>query len=329
MIETTRRTALELVGAGTAALVGTAGTAVADSETERRPSTDTQDALELPPPEAVLREARNEGQRTDSADLSTPGTNVVLPELSDDPSVERTDSGYSGANAGGLGRLAAAVRVAGEDVRLHYPEPDADAAGPWFVLEPLSGRIATVHTGLGRVRITMDYREPRSDGEPEFGDCLTHVRRAADPSHPYYPVDREVFTTGMMTYTLESVEARENGLTATFAVSTTPATTAAGVESRFSALDCVRDVSYEPTVELERASPSRDLREAVEAAHRTVVGDALYEWGPSPTVFSRLPTEEKLAFGTGSRGATEFSNEQYTTAVRLLSTGLETLRGDR
>lgn len=321
MLETTRRLALKLVGGGTASVIGSGAVAGRKSASDETREGQEQDSRVLPPPQQVLREAEREGERTASADLSEPGLNVVLPEIADDPEVQRTNEGYAGADAGDLGRLAAAVAVAEDDVRLHYPDADSTAAGPWVVLEPLSGQLSTVQRGVGRVQVTMDYRESSGD-DAEFTDCLTEVRAASDLSHPYYPVDRAVFTNGMMNYTLAGVETSAESLTATFTVTTTPATSAGRVESQFDSLDCVRDVSYASFDDVERADPSPRLRDAVEQAHRSVLGVATYEWGSSPTVFSELP-ENKIAFGLGSGGATEFSNDEYAACVGILSESVQ------
>lgn len=308
-------------------MIGSGAVAGRKSATHETGEVQEQDPRVLPPPQQVLREAEREGERTASSDLSEPGINIVLPEVADDPEVRRTDDGYVGEHAGDLGRLAAAVAVAEEDVRLHYPEPDSTAAGPWLVLEPLSGQLSTVQRGIGRVQVTMDYREPPMGDGAEFTDCLTEVRAASDLSHPYYPVDRSVFTNGMMNYTLAAVETTEEMLTATFTVTTTPATTAEHVESQFESLDCVRDVSYASFASVERADPSPQLRAAVEQAHRSVLGVATYEWGSSPTVFASLP-EDKIAFGLGSSGATEFSNDEYVASIGILSESVQNLSAD-
>lgn len=317
MLETTRRLALKLVGGGTATVMGSGAAAGEPTVGTETNVVQEQGPNVLPPPQKVLRDARAAGERTASADLSEPGINVAVPELGDDPDVRRTNEGYEGGDAGDLGRLAAAVAVA-DDVRLHFPEPDTDAAGPWIALEPLSGQLATVEAGTGRVAVTMDYRGSTDENDAGFADCLTEVREASDLSHPYYPVDRAVFTTGMMEYTLADVETDADGLTATFDVSTTPATSAESVRARFESLDCVREVSYEPRTEVERADPSHGLRDAVEAAHRSVLGVATYEWNPTPTMFGSLP-ENKIAFGLGSAGAAAFSNEEYEACTGLLA----------
>ncbi|WP_157971532.1 hypothetical protein [Halorussus litoreus] len=323
MLRTTRRFALKLVGGGTASVMGSGVAAKGRTETEAV-ERQNQSSRVLPPPQKVLKDAQAAGERTSSADITEPAVNVVLPEMDDDPDVRRTDEGYAGEHAGQLGRLAAAVAVVDADVRLHYPGPDTDAAGPWFVLEPLSGQLSTVQAGTGRVQVTMDYREFAGESDGEFSDCLTEVRAASDLSHPYYPVDRAVFTTGMMSFTLSDVETAAETLTVTFDVSTTPATTAESVEDRFASLDCVRDVSYESVVDVARANPSTEVRDAVERAHRSVLGVATYEWQPTPTRFGSLP-QEKIAFGLGGAGATEFSNGEYASCVDVLSESVTNL----
>jgi hypothetical protein len=149
-------------------------------------------------------------------------------------------------------------------------------------------------------------------------DRLDAVLSAARARHEHYPVgddDRGVFRAGMTTFSFVDATV-ESDLSVRFDVSTTPATTRSGIVERFASLsgggDAIDgpvafesggvevDVAFETGVE--RAEPTDGLREAVEAAHRAVVGHAEYEWLPHPTVFSRLPTSEKVAFGVGDVG---------------------------
>lgn len=244
-----------------------------------------------------------------------------------DPDVaELTEDGYVGANAGALGRLAAAVAVE-DDAAVHYPEPDFIADGPWLVLAPLSGFVSTVATGTGRAEVALDYDTDRDFAFENLERHIADLFDAARPSHDYYPVeddDRGVFTTGMTTFALDSIATDEN-LTATFTVSTTPATSSGGIASRFADVEGVEHVCYELVAGVERAAPSRELREAVETAHRRVLGDCEYEWLPGDGVFAEIPDWEKISLGTGAPGAEEFSREQYETCVDLLETTLSNL----
>jgi hypothetical protein len=253
---------------------------------------------------------------------------IVLPEFPNHPDVKRTKAGYVGKYAGEVGRLAAAVHVAvsNDDVFLHYPKPVYSVTGPWFVLEPLNGRIATVHKGRGQATVTMAYRDPQAPDTPAlFKNCLQIVRAASDVSHPIYPT-REIFTIGMTTFTIDEVKAGSETLTATFTVSTIPSTTAEDIEARFNAVDCVKEVDYETMTDFAHATPSATVREPVEHAHTEVLEDlvsAFYVWFPEPTVFSEIPALEKIAFGMGEQGAQEFPDEQYAKTVRLLAKSIQ------
>lgn len=296
--------------------------------------------MNLPDPEAVTSGASggvgesggvDESGGIDESAGANDGASVNVAVAGDpDPAVvDLTDEGYEGQTAGAFGRLAAAAAVAGDgsDVAVHYPDPDFTADGPWLVLAPLSRSISTVAAGTGSVEVTLDYDATADPTLREFDDHISALTEAARPSHEHYPVEQEergVFTTGMTTFSLDSLSTEE-GLRATFSVSTTPATTAAAVESRFADLEPVRDVLYEPVAGVERASPSDTLREAVEAAHREVVGDAQYEWLAEGDVFSQVPCGEKVALGTGALGTGSFSHDEYDTCVDLLRETLEAL----
>jgi len=250
-----------------------------------------------------------------------PACKVVVADDGFDPgAVELSDDGYAGAGAGTVGRLAAAVHaVERTDAALQYPDPSLVAAGPWLVLAPLSGDVSTVHCGTGRVTI----RAPADPDRPDAGieRLLSGLLDAARPRHPAYPVEddrRGVFTTGLTTYSLSTVDVEGKTVTVTFDVVTTPATRPGAVRTRFGAVDGVSAVTYEPLVGVERADPSPGLRDAVETAHRTVLGDACYEWVPEPTVFSRIPGPEKMALGTGAPGDQSFGREAYDRCVDLL-----------
>jgi hypothetical protein len=270
--------------------------------------------MTLPDPESVVARARDTD--TDSAAAAAP--NVVVTDRVDADAVERTDEGYRGETAGVLGRLAAALAVG--DAAVHYPEPDLTAEGPWLVLAPLSGFVATVAKGIGRTVVDVDY-DPRADtGLHAVDDRVSALLDAARPTHDHYPVaedDAGVFTTGMTTFALDSLTV-EDALTATFDVSTTPATRASDVRARFADVPGVEAVTYESVAGVERADPSPTLRRAVEDAHREVVGDCQYDWLPEPGVFGEILGGEKVAFGTGEPDATAYSREQYERCVELL-----------
>jgi hypothetical protein len=272
----------------------------------------------LPSPETVLSDARADAGDTGAS------ANLALSGSIDRGEVERESGRYVGETAGELGRLAAGLESAG---RLHYPEVDVTADGPWLVLAPLSGVVSTVATGSGRATVTLDYdaaADPALDGLDQRVSALLH---AARPTHEHYPVEtdtRGVFTTGMTTFALDSIEV-DDQLTATFDVSTTPATDHGEIESRFDSVQAVDDVEYESTVGVDRAEPSVRLQSAVESAHRQVYGDCEYEWLPGPGVFTEIPGREKVALGPGVPGATEFSEEQYQSCLAVLQSLLSNL----
>jgi len=259
-------------------------------------------AGELPEPETVL----------DRAQASTPddaAVNIVVTGTADAAAVDLTEEGYIGESAGTVGRLAAAPAPAA----VHYPDPDFTVDGPWLVLAPLRGFVSTVAAGVGEATVTLVNDRPLAESIPALLD-------AARPSHDHYPVtddEQGVFTTGMTTLALSSFSVGEK-LVASFDVSTTPATRTSTVAARFDELVSVESVEYNPVVGVERAAPSADLRDAVEAAHRNVRGDCEYEWLPEPGTFAAIPSAEKVALGTGAPGADRFSREEYRTCVDLL-----------
>lgn len=272
--------------------------------------------MTLPDPETVVARAREAPNDSDS------GVNIAVTGPVDSESVERDEDGYVGETAGAIGRLAAALASNG---RVHYPDPDFTADGPWLVLAPLSGFVSTVATGTGRAVVTLDYDASADSALDGLDERVSALAEAVRPIHDHYPVsdDGGTFTTGMTTFALDTLSTDGN-LTATFDVSTTPATSASRVESRF-VVEGVENVAYEPVVGVERAAPSSELREAVETAHRRVRGDCEYEWLPDPGVFAEIPGAEKMALGTGSPEAAEFSREQYETCLDLLESTLSTL----
>ena len=273
---------------------------------------------ELPPPEAVpdrAREAAGEG--------GDPPNLLVVPEGGPDPGgVEQAADGtaYEGPDAGAMGRLAAAAAACeSTGARLHYPEADATAPGPWLVVEPLGGLLSTVHAGRGRATVRCALPAP-ADRPAATGERVEALCASARPEHDHYPVGRDevgLFRTGMTTFSLAGVEVGDR-LTVRFDVATTPATAASAVEERFGAHPWVESVSYEQVVGVERATPPDRLRRAAEAAAVETVGDWEYDWFPEPTAFSHLPTGDEVALGTGLPGADRFDGEQFERCRALL-----------
>ncbi|WP_380675423.1 hypothetical protein [Salinigranum sp. GCM10025319] len=257
----------------------------------------------------------NDEDDSDDDGTRTPTANVVVADPDATGVAERVDGGYEGPDAVACGHLAAALSVAdSSDVRLHHGDVDLTSPGPWLVLAPLSGFVSTVATGTATATVTVSL--DGTDRVRPVRDRLDAVLSAARARHEHYPVaddEQGVFRTGVTTFSFVDATASDTGLRVRFDVSTTPATTRGEIVERFASLvgeddatggpiefedgDVEVDVSFE--VGVERAEPSDDLRGAVEAAHRAVVGDAEYEWLPRPTVLSRLPTAEKIAFGGG------------------------------
>lgn len=294
----------------------------------------------LPVPESVPDRAGDLAERT--AGVDGPAVNVRVAPVDggfDPASVELGEGGYEGENAGDLGRLAAAVDAveradAPGTARLHYPDPDPGAEGPWLVVEPLSGRLSTVHAGRGRLVVSLTHLPPGVDaGLRAIRERLCDLLDAVRPDHERYPVERDeegVFTRGMTTLSLAGVDTDERGgdeVTVRFDVSTTPATRADEVESLVSDLACVREGRYGTVAELVRADPPRSLLRAAEAATERAVGDWEYEWFPEPTEFSRLPAGSKLALGTGRPGAASFGNEAYERCRAMLAGTVERFGG--
>lgn len=277
--------------------------------------------MTLPDPKSVVSQAEAHDLADDAA-----APNVAVAGPVDADAVERTDDGYSGETAGALGRLAAAVTV-DADLAIHYPELDLTADGLWLVLAPLSGFVSTVSTGVGRATIDLDYDPAADPGLDRLDDLVAGLLDAARPRHDHYPVGDDelgVFTRGMTTFALDSLSVHD-GLTASFDVSTTPTTRPSDVESRFAEAPGVESVEYESVVGVERAHPSPEFRNAIEAAHRDVRGDCEYDWLPAPGVFTEIPGGEKVALGTGQPNATEFGDDDFEACVDLLAATLAEL----
>lgn len=242
---------------------------------------------------------------------------------------------YRGPAAGAVGRLHAATEAVGaaDHACLHHPAPDHSAGGPWLVVEPLGGRLSTVHRGRGTVTLTCTPAEGGVDAHlRETSDRLEAVIEAARPHHEYYPVHRDdlgTFTTGMTTFSLRRVEVTDDRSKVTFGVATTPVTNRSRVEARFEALDSVESVTYEADRPVAEADPGEQLRAAVESAATTVLGDWTYEWGSAPTAFSEIPSIRKIAMGTGMPGAVDCDLETIEDCRRLLSATFDAREEDR
>ncbi len=273
---------------------------------------------ELPPPESVPGQAREVAGGDDD-----PPNLLVVPEGGVDArDVKRVEdaTAYEGPAAGAMGRLAAATAASeATSARLHYPEADATAPGPWLVVEPLGGLLSTVHAGRGEATVRAAMPAP-TDRPAATGDRVQALCTSVRPEHEHYPVERDevgLFRTGMTTFSLAGVETGDE-LIARFDVATTPATTAGSIEKRFGVRPWVESVRYEPVVGVERADPPERLRAAAELAATAVCGDWEYDWFPEPTAFSHLPSGDKLALGTGLPGATRFGNREFERCRLLL-----------
>jgi len=284
--------------------------------------------VSLPPPDSVLAAARRAGTRTRERGLASDGSvpNLVVHMDDPEPAVEHTEEVYSGKSATDFGLLAVALES--DAVALHYPNPDLTAAGPWLVLEPLSGYISTIHTGTGRLSVALAYDRLSDHHLETIAERVNALLATARPNHDQYPVAEDaqgVFRTGMTELTPTAITITEDSVTASFDVSTTPATSDAVIATAFEDIDSVVNVEYQSVIGIERAAPSEHLRSAVEDAHHHVLDDVGYEWFPRPTVFSLIPGGEKIAFGTAARTADEFDAEAYTTGVELLTASLSNL----
>lgn len=256
-------------------------------------------------------------------------------EGSDTTVLDSEMPGYTGPGSGAIGRLHAATEAveAAEEACLHHPSPDHSAAGPWLVIEPLGGRLSTVHRGSATVSITCTPLEDGVDGRLRgMQNRLETVIEAARPSHEHYPVHRDelgTFTLGMTTFSLRDVEVTNDRPRVTFDVATTPVKERSDIVSRFEALEAVAGVSYEADQSVAEADPGQQLLEAVEEAASAILGDWAYEWGPAPTAFSDIPSHQKMALGTGTPGAEECDIETVDDCRQLLSAAIEGLEDDR
>lgn len=247
----------------------------------------------------------------------------LTPETPPGPTT-RENGSFAGSTAGDLGRLHAATSAISEAETgcLHFPDPDHTAVGPWLVVEPLAGRLSTVHRGAGSVKVTCEEIPGAVDASlRELSELIQAVLEAARPQHRWYPVDRDdqgVFTTGLTTFSFAglSMEGVEPSLE--FDVATTPATSAEAVEDRFEAVGSVTDATFEAGVPVAHSKPDEVFLRTAEAVTERVVGDWAYEWGPAPTPFSHIPSPNKLALGSGMPGADRCEKATIDDCQRLL-----------
>jgi hypothetical protein len=251
-----------------------------------------------------------------------------------DDGIEREDGEYHGPASGALGRLAAAVAaIEGQTgACLHYPDPVAAAPGPWLVVEPLGGRLATV--AKGRTTVTVELERPTGhlDARLRAGrDRLDSVIEAARPRHQHYPVERDelgTFTRGLVEFELEHI-ATDDGFTVTLGALTVPRSGPDRLRDRFRDVEGVESVDVSVETEVEHAEPSTRLRQAVEDAAAAVVGDWSYEWLPAPTAFGSVSSDDRMALGTGDPSDDRFDREAFETGRDLLTEAIGNLGGDR
>lgn len=285
---------------------------------------------ELPPVSKVRGLASSEAARTTgSVNLFVPAAGEPAADV--ERVVDDETRSYVGRDPAAVGLLAAAATAANgsELFRLQYPDPDPGADGPWVVLEPLGGRLATVTTGRATVRVTVERGDTSVHGRLTADSARSGaVLEAARPAHEHYPVevdDDGVFTRGMTTFELAGVTAGDR-LVVTFDTSTTPATTARGIRDRFADVEGVTDVDVERLAGVVRADPAGPLRSALEEAHAGVLGDYEYVWLPSDAGLAGVPTHDKVAVGTGTPGE-PFTADAYGTCLELLGRTATKLEG--
>lgn len=282
----------------------------------------------LPPPSTVPDAAADLAGRTASGIDDRAVVNVLVAgsrRRTAGPigETELKDGTYRGPTAGALGRLATATAALEEvdGACLHYPDPEFAAHGPWLVVEPLAGRIATVARGRALVTLELDPPTGHLDARLRgWRDRLTAVIEAARPRHEHYPVERDergTFTCGLTTVEPEHVSLGE-AFTATLVALTTPRTSPEALEQRFRAVEGVQRVDCAVERTVEDASPAARLRAAVEDAADAVIGDWSYEWLARPTVFGEVSSDNKIALGTGEPTAGRFESTAFETGRELL-----------
>lgn len=281
-------------------------------------------------------------QDPEAVNVVVDGATAVPATGGGDVDARPVEGGYEGDDAGPVGRLAATLAALEQQAEgaatLHYPEPIGTARGPWLVVAPLAGRLATVARGRGTLTLSAaadDVSGAGDDGDDCLQSILDRVDAAATPTHEHYPVaddDLGVFVRGLTAVERRGVEERRAGPgthALTLDVLTTPATTRRAVEDRFSAVDGVSNAGFEFVAGVERATPSDTLREAAEAAAVAVVGDAEYEWLAEPGTFSFLPSANKVALGAGRPGTGSVHKEDLAATRDLVAGTVERLGGSR
>lgn len=283
--------------------------------------------MNLPAPGIVVDRAAlvAEETREKAGDESTVNVLPTWLQTEDPPGqTTREDGSYVGPTAGDLGRLHATVSAVSqsENACLHFPDADHTAVGPWLVVEPLGGRLSTVHRGEGSVTITCEEIAGGVDTSlRKVSDLVQRLLEAARPRHKWYPVDRDedgVFTTGLTTFSFVEVSLDADRPRLEFDVATTPTSRPNAVEARFEAVAGVSDATFEPGVPVAQSRPDAALVRTAEAVTERVMGDWAYEWGPEPTPFSHIPTQNKLALGTGMPAAKQCDEATIEDCQRLL-----------
>lgn len=297
----------------------------------------------LPAPSAIPGAAADLARETSGGVDDASVANVLVadtrhlagwPADGPDDVIEREDGGYRGPASGAFGRLAAAVAGIEEQTGacLHYPDPDAAAPGPWLVIEPLAGRLATV--AKGRATVTVEMERPTGHLDAKLRSDRGRIDRvieAARPRHQHYPVERDergTFTRGLVEFELEHV-AVDDGFSATFGALTTPRSGPDQLRDRFRDVEGVEAVEVSVMTDIERARPSTRLRQAVEDAAAAVVGDWSYEWLPGPTAFGAVSSDDKIAIGPGDPNDDRFDLEAFETGRDLLTEAIGNLERDR
>lgn len=289
--------------------------------------------MTLPATSAVLDRAEAVASTTETAETVSAHVHVLGAGEIDPTETTLDADAYTGNHAGATARLHAATTAveAADGVRLHHPEPGRAPDGPWIVLAPLAGRIATV--ARGAARLEASWPTPAVGVDASLQRHVEGVRaamEAARPSHRWYPVERDdrgVFTRGLTTFSLAGLTVEEEQTTLTFDVRSTPATDSAAIEDRFTSLPEIGEADFLAQESVEKATPTTDLRAAVETAADAVLGDWAYEWAPGPSMFSRIAASNKIAVGTDTPGATNVGVDTVRTCQDLLERILARLEG--
>lgn len=280
--------------------------------------------MTLPTTREVLDRAEDVASATESREPTSAHVHVLGAGQIEPSETTLEADGYTGDDAGATARLHAATAAVGaaDSVRLHHPEPCNTPDGPWIVLAPLEGRLATVSRGAARLEVA--WPTPAVGVDASLQRHLEGVRAAmetARPSHRWYPVqrdDRGVFTRGLTIFRLDGLTVGEERTTLTFDVRTTPATDAAAIEERFASLPEVSEADFQALEPVETSTPTPELRDAVESATDAILGDWAYEWAAGPSIFSQIQSTNRIGLGTDSPGATHVQVETVRTCQELL-----------